>query len=207
MRCHHGFELAQNGADVGADVQDADGAVAFTNGLINRHVLAAKKAGPADIGFALIHQGIGRVVAVQQRLEGTLTILLFDRGRHADEVIPRAREDGGRGTPAYFEKLVHHIEVTVERRPLIRQHGLGLAICPGHLGHFKLAREIGFENGEIMVGLVLRGLVKGLHQRAHLGGISAHLFGRHAAKIFPEQAADDAHGDQQDHQQADQRSQ
>ena len=97
-----------------------------------------------------------------------------------------------------------------ERRTLNNQihgTGLGLAICPGHLGHFKLAREIGFENGEIAVGLVLRGLVKGLHQRAHLGGISAHLFGRHAAKIFPEQAADDAHGAQQDHQQADQRSQ
>ena len=38
----------------------------------------AKQAGTADIGFALVHQGIGRVVAVQQRLEGTLTILLFD---------------------------------------------------------------------------------------------------------------------------------
>ena len=201
---HHRIKLAQDGAHVGADEQNADGAVALTNGLVHRHVLPAKQAGAADVGLALVHQGIGRVLAVQQGLVGALAILLLERCGHADEVLPRARKNGRHRAHAVLGKAVHHFEIAIDGRPLERQHSLGFAVGARRLGHRELAGEIRLEQGKVPLGLLLRGFVKGLHQRAHLGRVLRGIVPREATKVFPEQAADDAHGGQQDHQQAEQ---
>ena len=207
LRAHDLGQPAQDGAHVGADEQNANRAVALANGLLHRHVFLAKQAGAADVRLAFLHQRIGGVVAVQQGFVGALAILLFEGCGHADEVITRARKNGGNGARTVFGEAVHPLEVAVQGHPLKIQHGFGLAVCTGLLLHAEVTRKARLEQHKVPLGLLLSGFIKALHQGAHLGRILVGIVARYRTKVPPDKQTHQGHGGEQDQQQAHQRCQ